>query len=243
MARTLCCALVEVEAVQPRPGPSWTRLGFWIFFVALIAALNYAARFSGSGNSTGRGVSHQEVYSYSTFAGGVVVYAVWLGIVILIVRDRFDLLALRLPRSWRGALGLAASVVVAIFVWEAIVSYIPLPQSPGKEQGITNVHWEPAHAGAFAANFVLFALIAPFVEELTFRGAGQSLLRFLGRAPSIVLVGVAFGLAHGLVEALLVLVPFGIGLAWLRDRTGSVLPGILVHALFNGAALALIVAG
>ena len=49
---------------------------------------------------------------------------------------------------------------------------LPLPQSPGKEQGITNVHWEPAHAGAFAANVVLFAVVAPFVEELTFRGAG-----------------------------------------------------------------------
>jgi membrane protease YdiL (CAAX protease family) len=60
--------------------------------------------------------------------------------------------------------------------------------------------------------------------------------------PSIVLVGVAFGLAHGLVEALLVLVPFGIALAWLRDRTASVVPGMLVHGLFNGAALALIVA-
>ena len=115
---------------------------------------------------------------------------------------------------------------------------LPLPQSPGKEQGITNVHWEPAHAGAFAANVVLFAVVAPFVEEMTFRGVGQSLLQFLGRAPSILLVGVAFGVTHGLLEALLVLVPFGIGLAWLRDRTESVIPGMLVHALFNGAALA-----
>src|SRR6185503_19848895 len=97
--------------------------------------------------------------------------------------------------------------------------------SPGQEQGITNVPWEPQHAGAFAANLFLFAVIAPFVEELTFRGAGQSLLRFLGRVPSIVLVGIAFGLAHGLVEALLVLVPFGMALAWLRDRTESVLTG------------------
>jgi membrane protease YdiL (CAAX protease family) len=122
-----------------------------------------------------------------------------------------------------------------------VISYLPLPESPGQEQGITNVHWEPAHAGAFAANFVLFAAIAPFVEELTFRGAGQSLLRFLGRTPSILIVGVAFGLAHGLVEALLVLVPFGIALAWLRDRTNTVVPGMFVHALFNGAALAYIV--
>ena len=56
--------------------------------------------------------------------------------------------------------------------------------------------------------------------------------------PSILIVGVAFGLAHGLVEALIVLVPFGIALAWLRDRADSVVPGMFVHGLFNGAALA-----
>jgi membrane protease YdiL (CAAX protease family) len=35
-----------------------------------------------------------------------------------------------------------------------------------------------------------------------------------------------------------VLIPFGIALAWLRDRTESVYPGMVVHALFNGIALA-----
>lgn len=231
---------MEADAVRPRPRTSHTRLAFWALFVGLIAALNYYGRFAGGGG-TARGTSRQEVYSYSTFAGGTILYAVWLGVVLLIVVDRFDLLALRRPRSWGKALGLAVTVVVGIYLWEVVVSVLPLPESPGKEQGITNVHWEPAHAGAFAANFVLFALIAPFVEELTFRGEGQSLLRFLGRAPSILLVGLAFGLAHGLVEALLVLVPFGVALAWLRDRTNSVLPGMLVHAVFNATALAFIV--
>jgi uncharacterized protein len=198
--------------------------------VGLIAAVNYVARFSG-GRGTGRGTSRDYLYSYSTFSGGTIVIAV----------DRFDLLALRPPRSWWSALRLAAVVIAGILVWESLVSFLPLPQSPGKEQGITNVHWEPSHAGAFAANFVLFAVIAPFVEELTFRGVGQSLLRFLGRVPSILVVGVAFGLTHGLVEALIVLVPFGIGLAWLRDRTTSVLPGMLVHGLFNAAALAFVI--
>jgi membrane protease YdiL (CAAX protease family) len=223
-----------VTAAAPRP--SYPRLTFWSFFVAAIAALNYYARFAGSSNrhATGR----VSLYSYATFAGGMVIYAIWLGLILLICVDRFDLLALRLPQRWRRALGLTAAAVVAIWIWEVIVSWIPLPQSPGREQGITNVHWEPAHAGAFAANVVLFAVVAPFVEELTFRGAGQSLLRFLGRAPSILLVGCVFGLAHGLVEALLVLVPFGIALAWLRDRTESVVPGMFAHALFNGAALA-----
>jgi membrane protease YdiL (CAAX protease family) len=231
---------VEADAARPRPRTSRTRLACWTLFIGLIAALNYYGRFSGS-SGAGRGTSQQEVYSYSTFAGGTILYAVWLGVVLLIVIDRFDLLALWLPLRWGRALGLGAAVIVAIYVWEAVVATLPLPESPGKEQGITNVHWEPAHAGAFAANFVLFAVVAPFVEELTFRGAGQSLLRFLGRTPSILLVGVAFGVAHGLVEALLVLVPFGIALAWLRDRTGSVLPGMLVHALFNATALVFIV--
>lgn len=234
---------MDAAAAQPRPQPLYTRLACWTAFIAVIATVNYAARFTGAGGN-GRGASHPEVYSWSFFAGGTVLYAFWLGIVLGICVDRFDLLALRRPQSWGRAATLAVLVVVAILVWEyVVVSRVPLPQSPGKEQGVTNVPWEPQHAAAFAANFVLFALIDPFVEELTFRGSGQSLLRFLGRWPSILLVGLAFGLAHGLIEALLVLVPFGIALAWLRDRTDSVLPGMVVHAIFNGAALVLIFAG
>ena len=60
--------------------------------------------------------------------------------------------------------------------------------------------------------------------------------------PSSALVGSLFGLWHGLVQALLVLIPFGAGLAYLRDRTNSVVPGMVVHALFNATALALAVA-
>jgi len=215
------------------------RLAAWTGLVGLLAALNYAARFAGSSSTSSN--AHNDVYSYSTFAGGLIVYLVWLGAVLWIAAGRPDLLALRLPRSLPRAAGLAVAAVAAIYVIEAIVSFIPLPESPGKEQGLTPTHWEPAHAGAFAANVVLYALVAPVVEELTFRGLGQSLLAFLGRWPAIVVVGISFGLAHGLVEALLVLVPFGIALAWLRDRTKSVYPGMIVHGLFNGVALAVAV--
>jgi membrane protease YdiL (CAAX protease family) len=211
------------------------RLTCWVALVATIAALNYASRFSGSSSSSS---GRNAVYSWSTFANGMIVYAFWLGLVLAISAERWDLLALRRPTSWGRAAGLAVSAVASIYVLEALVSLIPLPQSPSHEQALTPTHWEPAHAGAFAANLVLFAVAAPLVEELTFRGVGQSLLAFLGRWPSMLLVGLAFGLAHGLVEALLVLVPFGIALAWLRDRTKSVVPGMIVHGLFNAIALA-----
>lgn len=231
-------AVVEA-ATADAERPSYTRLAFWTLFVALIAASNYYGRFAG-GNGR-HSTSHVSVYSYSTFASSLILYLLWLGIVLLIAIDRFDLLALRAPQSWRHAVGLAVLAVAVIVAAEVVAALLPLPETPGKEQGIAPTHWQPAHAGAFAANVVLFAIVAPFVEELTFRGVGQSLLRFLGNVPSILIVGVAFGAAHGLVEGLIVLVPFGMALAWLRSRTDSVLPGMVVHGLFNGVTLALAV--
>ena len=80
-------------------------------------------------------------------------------------------------------------------------------------------------------------VVAPIVEELTFRGLGYSLLARYGRWTAIVTTGLAFGLAHGLVEAFPFLAAFGIGLAYLRSRVNSVVPGMFVHGLFNAVAL------
>ena len=217
----------------PAIRPSSTRLIIWALFVAAFVAGAYSQRGTG-GNS-------DAVFKYATLENGLLFYAVWMGIVLLIAIDRFDLLALRRPRSWRGAFSLAAAAAAVIVAVDILASLLPLPQSPGREQGLAPTHWEPAHAGAFAANLVLFAVVAPFVEEVTFRGEGQSLLRIFGRVPAMLIVGTAFGLAHGLLEGLIVLVPFGIALAWLRDRTESVFPGMVVHGLFNGLTLTLAV--
>jgi membrane protease YdiL (CAAX protease family) len=210
------------------------RLASWCLLVGAVAALNYAAY----GTTTTNG---EEVYHYDTFGNGLVFYAVVLGLALLIASGRRDLLALRRPASFGAATRVAVGGIVAIAVWEVVVTALPI-ENPGKEQGLTPSHWEAAHAGAFAANLFLFVVIAPFVEELTFRGVGQSLLRnAFGAAPAIVAGGLAFGAWHGLLVALLVLVPFGWMLAYLRERTGSIVPGMLVHGLFNGAALALAV--
>jgi membrane protease YdiL (CAAX protease family) len=220
--------------------PHRTRLACWVALVAAIAGLNYYARFSSSPSST---ASRDSVYSWSVFIGGIVVYGIVLALVLAIATDRYDLLTMRRPRSTGRALRLAVAVIVFVYAVEILVSALPLPESPGKEQGLTPTHWEPAHAGAFAANLILFVIVAPFVEELMFRGLGQSLLRQLGTVPAIIAVGVTFGVYHGLLEALAVLIPFGAALAYLRDRTDSVYPGMFVHASFNALALAYAVLG
>jgi membrane protease YdiL (CAAX protease family) len=157
-----------------------------------------------------------------------------LALVLWIAGFDRDLLALHRPRSWGRALGLA--LVLFVGVYAAIALMDPLLHA-SREQGLTPERWEPAHAGAYVLNGVVVAGVAPIVEETTFRGLGFSLLRRFGLWIAVLGVGVAFGLAHGLVNGLPELVLFGSALAWLRARVESVYPGMLVHGTFNGISL------
>lgn len=211
------------------------KLYAWLAFVGVFAALNYTARFSSS--EPDRNV----LYTWSAAALGLVQMGIILGIVLLIARDRpkDEYLGLRRPSSWGLAAGLAALVFVGVFILAGVLS--PILQ-PGEEQGLVPKTWHPDQAAAFVANFVVVALVAPVVEELTFRGLGYRLLEPFGRWTAVLLVGLLFGLAHGLVEALPILAAFGAGLAYIRMRTGSVYPGMIVHATFNSLVLIVAVA-
>jgi membrane protease YdiL (CAAX protease family) len=205
-----------------------TRLAWWLALVAALIALGYGSRI-GSGKP-----APDVLYQWSTAVGGFVQDAVVLAIVLAIAGFSARLLALRPPRSLGRAGAAIGGALVAIYVFEAVYSAIV---HPGNEQGLTPSHWEPHHAAAYVANAVVICTWVPFVEELTFRGLGFTLLSRFGRVPAIVAVGILFGLAHGLLLSLPVIVAFGCVLAWIRSRTDSVFPGMLLHGLFNLVAL------
>ena len=211
-------------------------LAAWTTFVLAFTTLSYVGRFEG-------GKPPEDVlYKWSTFVGNLIQFAI-IGLIVYAIAglgNRKQLLALRRPTSW----GLAAGIGVAIGIGMAILTVALTPLlHPGEEQGVTPNTWEPKHAAAYIANGLVIAVVAPIVEELTFRGLGYSLLVPFGRWTAIVLVGVAFGLAHGLVNAFLFLAVFGAALAYLRSRVDSVYPGMIVHGLFNATALTLAVVG
>jgi uncharacterized protein len=208
------------------------RLAYWLLLVLALAGANYAARFS-------EGKPPKDIlYQWDNAIGGVVQYGVILAFLLAIARGAYSLLALRRPPSWSSAAGRALVVLGAIYAVSAIVS--PLLH-PGREQGLTPDHWDSSRAPQFFANAIVVCVIAPIVEELTFRGVGYGLLaaRF-GVEPAIVGSGLCFGLAHGLVEALPLLVAFGIGLAWLRESQNSTIPGMVLHGVFNAIALTVV---
>lgn len=211
------------------------RLLAWLTLVSAQILLNYSIR------ATSGKPDRDAVYHYSTAVNGFVFYGIYLAIVLAIAGrgEVRELLALRRPRSWEIAAKASATVLVAVLALEfALDPFL----DASKEQGLTPTSWEASHAGAFALSFVALAFVGPFVEEATFRGLGYSLLARYGQTFAIVAIGLTFGLAHGLVEGLPILVAFGAGLAYIRSRTDSIYPGFVVHAVFNALALILSVA-
>jgi len=203
-------------------------LAIWLTFIGAFILVAYAARLQEGKPDT------DTLYEYSFAIAGAVQYGLILLVVGAIAGFDRNLLALRRPRSWPRALGLAAAVAVGLLV---VINILEHFLHAGEEQGLVPKEWEPSRAGAFAASFVVVAVVAPFVEELTYRGLGFSLLEPFGDALAIVVVGVLFALSHGLVEGLVELSLFGCALAWLRMKTDSVVPGMFVHGAFNAIAL------
>ena len=80
-----------------------------------------------------------------------------------------------------------------------------------------------------ALSFVHHCIAAPVVEELVFRGAIQQLAQPLGRGQAAALHAVQHGTPAGMAWAL----GCGLVLGALRERTGRVWPGMLLHTLNN----------
>ena len=231
MVRRLRGEMGAVVLGGMRPTIGAARLAAWATLVVLIGALNAV------GHAAGGAPAQNVLYLYSTAVGGVIQYAVILGIVVLIARglDLREVFALRRPRSLRAATGWIG--VALVTVWAASYA-LGQVLNAGKDQGLVPDHWESRHAGAFAANFAVVVLVAPLVEELTFRGFGVSgIAGVLGPAGAIAGVGIAFGVWHGLLIAFPVLAVLGAILGALRIRTASVYPPMVAHAIFNGVAL------
>lgn len=84
----------------------------------------------------------------------------------------------------------------------------------------------------------LFAFVPGIAEELLFRGAFQRSIRT--RWLAIVLSGFFFAAYHTDPHHVVAVLPLGFYLAWLGDRTGSVLVPITAHVVNNGMAVIVI---
>lgn len=94
--------------------------------------------------------------------------------------------------------------------------------------------------GPMGIQVLLIVIAAPIAEETCFRGMLFGGLREkLPRLAAALVCGLIFGALHALtgVTAVPPLIVFGFLLALLYERTGSIVPGILLHMINNSIAL------
>ena len=112
-------------------------------------------------------------YLWSTFVGGLIQYAIMLVLILASPVGSTGVCLRSGPGSRWRAVGRALIALVVIVVATAVLS--PFLDA-GDEQGLVPNAWDATRAAPFLANAAVVILVAPFVEELLFRGLGYGLL-------------------------------------------------------------------
>ena len=141
---------------------------------------------------------------------------------------------------WRPAataLGRAAVTVVVVLPLVALSGWLIehlWPQAGGSNPLLDLVLTNP-DPRALACFALTATVLAPMFEETLFRGVLlPSLARRLGPLPAVLASAAVFALAHLSLTELVPLLVLGVGLGWLRWRSGRLAASVLMHSLWNG---------
>jgi sodium transport system permease protein len=185
-------------------------------------------------------VDHPSNGELSTTADALVQLATALGFVLvpLAVATRWGEASLRealrrlgVRRFSPRAVGWMAASVGAYLLFAGV--YVAIFGEPEQEDIAEGF-------GALPVQILLIAIAAPISEEVLFRGMlFGGLRRRLPRIAAALISALVFGALHALtgLSAVPPLIAFGFILALLYERTGSIVPGILLHMLNNSVAL------
>jgi membrane protease YdiL (CAAX protease family) len=173
------------------------------------------------------------------------VYALLIAALAVVLRPRFrELVALRRPAARDVAL--AAAACAAAYPVTGLIQALIAPQSWTAALAILPAMFSDdgrlASAGPTMTAVILIRAcgLAAIGEELLFRGTLYAWLRRrLSATTTIVITAAAFAAIHGFPPILPLAFAIGIGFGWIRERSGSTVPAIIVHALNNALMIAL----
>lgn len=180
------------------------------------------------------------------FAGALILemFAVGLPMAVLFRPGRYDIrasLGLRAVgvKVMAGAVLAGIGLVVVAPQLEAWQSRLIAPPE-GYMEGLTEF-LSADSGGSLIGAMLALALVPALLEEALFRGVLlRSVLSRCGRWPSILAVGVMFGLFHLDFYRWPILAVIGVLLTWIAVRTGSLWPSVAAHLANNALAVCLI---
>jgi membrane protease YdiL (CAAX protease family) len=140
-----------------------------------------------------------------------------------------------------GLGGYAASlplVFVAGIISQYLTRFVQTPENP-----VIPLFMESSTAAGRVSLLILASVAAPFFEETFFRGALFNSFRARwGLVAGILLASAVFGLLHPLPLGFLPIFALALVLSTLSYRRGSLIPGMVTHALNNAVAFAMLIA-
>jgi membrane protease YdiL (CAAX protease family) len=181
---------------------------------------------------------------------------VWLAVLCLMLAFRVSVLRQRGARFWEsmgmtmrprwrlivvGVVAFLAFQPFRIMYSTAIVWFFEALGLPIEQHPVVDELKEPIGVDLAAALILSVAVSAPFFEEVFFRGFFyQALRRYLRTWPAITLTGGLFALVHPGAFQQVLIFPLGLLLAYLMEKTGSLIPCMTVHFLVNASSLILL---
>jgi sodium transport system permease protein len=112
------------------------------------------------------------------------------------------------------------------------------PFTPAVEEQVTALSAALAQAPYWWLPYLLIAVLPAFCEEIAFRGFVLSGLRHLGHKWwAIGLSAIAFGMVHFFLQQKISAAAVGMVIGYLAVQTGSLIPCIVFHALYNSLAI------
>lgn len=138
-------------------------------------------------------------------------------------------LRLRPPHRWRLAFYLPLYLGASILF--NLLGMLVQPLDGGGTQAL------PAGLWAFLAVIFANCLVPALMEELFFRGALMGVLLPLGSKIAVVAPAILFAVFHAQPSQMLVALLTGLYFGWVARRTGSILPGMVLHFTNNLVAI------
>ena len=167
------------------------------------------------------------------------VYALLIAALLIVIRPRtaraLGLIRCRLADVFVAAGACAAAYLVTVALQSALGPW-PWSSTIGILQAMGSDDGRLATAGATMTAIIIVraCVLAPLGEELLFRGALYTWLRQRVAARVAIPVSAAAHAAiHGFPAVLPLAFAIGLGFGWVRERSGSIVPVIIVHTLHN----------
>ena len=159
--------------------------------------------------------------------GAIVLTLVFL---LKVTRLKTKDLRIMLPAPWSPGFCLPVFLGVANLANLAGALINRLTGSPATSEML------PSGGPELLMQFLALCVMPAIAEELLFRGAFQGLMRPCGSAAAIFAPALLFGVLHLDLAQGLTAFACGVFLGWLAERSGSILPGMLLHFCNNTLA-------